>query len=78
MTTTDPDRQTRVVELAADHGLKIDARSVRFNDAGLDYQVAFAIAHDEAEWVLRIPRRADVSDKIADEGRITFDPISGS
>lgn len=69
-TLEDAARQENVVALAADHGLVIEAGSVSFNDAGLDYQVAFATGQDAIRWVLRIPRRDDVSEKIADEARI--------
>ncbi|HLT66568.1 MAG TPA: phosphotransferase, partial [Microbacterium sp.] len=58
------------VELAAHHGLELHADSVRFNEAGLDYRVAFARAADGTEWVLRLPRRPDVSAKLAEEQRI--------
>src|SRR5690554_3115542 len=70
MSTVDTDRTSRVVALAERHGLTVDADSVTFNDAGLDYQVAFATAQDQARWVLRIPRRDDVADKIVEEDRI--------
>ncbi|MFZ3454227.1 macrolide 2'-phosphotransferase [Arthrobacter sp. 7Tela_A1] len=50
-----------VCTLAARHGLALDPGTVRFNEAGLDYRVAFAAAPDGADWVLRIPRRADVA-----------------
>lgn len=59
-----------IVELAAAHELSIDPASVRLNEAGLDYRVAFARAQDGTDWVLRIPRRPDVSAKLADERRI--------
>lgn len=59
-----------VVELARRYGLAIVEESIRFNEIGLDYRVAFAIAEDGTEWVLRIPRRDDVSAKIGDEARI--------
>lgn len=59
-----------VVELARGHGLAIVEESIRFNEIGLDYRVAFATAEDGTEWVLRIPRRDDVSAKIGDEARI--------
>lgn len=59
-----------VAELAQEHGLNIDSTSVTFNEAGLDYLVAFAVARDNKHWVLRIPRRPDVSAKIADEAKI--------
>ena len=59
-----------VADLAAQNGLAIDPRSVRFNEAGLDYLVAYATAHDGKRWVLRIPRRPDVASKMADEASI--------
>jgi aminoglycoside phosphotransferase (APT) family kinase protein len=60
----------QLVELAARHGLELHADSVRLNEAGLDYRVAFARAADGAEWVLRVPRRPDVSAKLSEEKRI--------
>lgn len=60
----------RLIELAAHHGLHLDADSLQINEAGLDYRVAFARAADGADWVLRVPRRADVSAKLAVERRI--------
>jgi aminoglycoside phosphotransferase (APT) family kinase protein len=60
----------QLVELAARHGLDLRADTVRINEAGLDYRVAFARAADGADWVLRVPRRPDVSAKIAEERRI--------
>jgi aminoglycoside phosphotransferase (APT) family kinase protein len=56
--------------LAGRHGLDLDAASVRVEEAGLDYRVAFARDIDGVEWVLRIPRRPDVSAKLAEEQRI--------
>lgn len=60
----------QLVELAARHGLEVDADSVRINEAGLDYRVAFARTKDGADWVLRVPRRPDVSAKLTEERRI--------
>lgn len=60
----------QLVALAAQRGLDLDAESLRFNEAGLDYRVAFARAVDGADWVLRVPRRPDVSAKLAEEQRI--------
>ncbi|MGE0551506.1 MAG: macrolide 2'-phosphotransferase [Kofleriaceae bacterium] len=60
----------RIAELAARHGIDVDADSVRINDAGLDYRVAFARASDQTDWVLRMPRRSDVSAKLPEERRI--------
>ena len=59
-----------IAQLAASHDLAIDPASIRTNEAGLDYRVAFARTQDGADWVLRMPRRADVSTKIAEERRI--------
>lgn len=59
-----------LVELAARHGLAVDVASIHVNEAGLDYRVAFARTADGADWVLRIPRRPDVSAKLAEERRI--------
>jgi len=74
----DQTRITEVVELAAAHGLAIAAASVRFNEAGLDYEVVFALNQSGQNWVLRIPRRADVSAKIGDEAVILalLNPVS--
>ncbi|QAY71578.1 macrolide 2'-phosphotransferase [Xylanimonas protaetiae] len=58
------------VALAASHGLHLDAATAHVNEAGLDYQVV--MAHDDGgqRWVLRLPRRADVSEGQAAEARI--------
>ncbi|MBE0008934.1 MULTISPECIES: macrolide 2'-phosphotransferase [unclassified Arthrobacter] len=56
--------------LAAGHGLDLDPESLRFNEAGLDYRVVFATALDGEPWVLRLPRRPDVSAKLAEEALI--------
>jgi macrolide phosphotransferase len=70
MTTTPTDEHGAIVELAASHGLVVDPRSLRLNEAGLDYRVAFARDADGTEWVLRMPRRPDVSAKVAEEAGI--------
>ncbi len=59
-----------VLELARAHQLDLDPDSLVLNEAGLDYRVATARARDGAAWVLRIPRRPDVTSKIADEAAI--------
>lgn len=55
---------------AAAHGLDIDVDSITVNEMGLDFRVA--IARDAAgdSWVLRLPRRPDVMDRAAVEGRL--------
>ena len=60
----------QLVELAARHGLDADADSMRINEAGLDYCVAFVRVADGEDWVLRVPRRRDVSVKLSEERRI--------
>jgi aminoglycoside phosphotransferase (APT) family kinase protein len=62
--------ESQIIELAARHGLTVDADSVSTNDAGLDYRVAFVRATDGDDWVLRIPRRPDVVEKLDEERRI--------
>jgi aminoglycoside phosphotransferase (APT) family kinase protein len=67
---TRPTDEARLLDLAARHGLAVDPSSVRINEAGLDYRVAFVRGVDGAEWVLRVPRRPDVSKKLGAERRI--------
>lgn len=62
------DRST-IRDLARAHGLDITADSIVVNELGLDFQVAIAEAVDGRSWVLRIPRRPDVSARAAVEGR---------
>jgi aminoglycoside phosphotransferase (APT) family kinase protein len=64
------DPTPRIVELAARHGLELDSASMRLNEAGLDYRVAFVRGADGKDWVLRIPRRPDVAAKLSEEQRI--------
>lgn len=61
---------TTLRQLAQRNGLDLDAGPIHTNEAGLDYRVAFATDTDGTAWVLRIPRRPDVSAKIKDESRI--------
>ncbi|MBX3160701.1 MAG: macrolide 2'-phosphotransferase [Deltaproteobacteria bacterium] len=56
--------------LAARHGLDLDVDGMRIDEAGLDYRIAFARAQDGAAWVLRLPRRPDVSAKLSEERQI--------
>ena len=67
----EPATEQDVRGLARRHGLDLEQGTVRFEEAGLDYRVAFAAASGTGEqWVLRIPRRPDVAAKVADELRI--------
>ncbi|WP_338012446.1 phosphotransferase [Rhodococcus pyridinivorans] len=61
---------TDALALAARHDLHLSAHGVTVNEAGLDYRVALASDDTGRRWVLRIPRRPDVSAKTADELRI--------
>ena len=61
---------TDALSLAARHGLHLSADDVTVNEAGLDYRVVLASDDTGRRWVLRIPRRSDVSAKTADELRI--------
>src|SRR5690606_14242721 len=57
-------------ERAAAHGLQLDARSLRHNDAGLDFRVTYAVDVHGREWVLRVPRRPDVRRAVRQEQAI--------
>lgn len=59
-----------IVALARRHGLALREATVRVEEAGLDYRVAFAELEGGEPWVLRIPRRPDVSAKIDAEAAI--------
>ena len=45
---------------AAAHGLRLRPRTLRHNDTGLDFRVAYAQDVHGRHWVLRVPRRPDV------------------
>ena len=59
-----------LLHLAASHGLALDPASVRTEEVGLDFRVAFGRDAEGADWVLRIPRRPDVMGRAAVEGRL--------
>lgn len=55
-------RSEEVCALAASRGLHLEPDRIEFNEAGLDYRVAFAAeAGTGKDWVLRLPRRPDVA-----------------
>lgn len=58
------------VSLAAVHGLHLSAEDATVNEAGLDYRVVMASDTTGQRWVLRVPRRKDVSAGMAAEMRI--------
>lgn len=66
---TDRSQTTSIHQLAKSHGLHIAPESITINELGLDFQVAIAEAVDGQSWVLRIPRRPDVTDRAVVEGR---------
>ncbi|WGW12910.1 macrolide 2'-phosphotransferase [Saxibacter everestensis] len=60
----------QILDLASRHELSLEQNSLSVIEAGLDFRVVLARANDGTDWVLRIPRRADVSDRLAAEARI--------
>lgn len=64
------ERRRQIIAIAARHGLAVDPEGLQINEAGLDYRVAFARGGDGTRWVLRLPRRPDVSTKLSSERRI--------
>lgn len=69
-----------VIGLAASHGLHVSAEGATVNEAGLDYRVVMASEETGRRWVLRIPRRTDMSEGMAAEVRILdlVSPVLGS
>jgi macrolide phosphotransferase len=59
-----------VIALAAAHGLHLSAQDATVNEAGLDYRVVMVSDATDRGWVLRVPRRADVSEGMAAETRV--------
>lgn len=54
--------------LAARYGLRLEG-PLTINELGLDYRIVISAVEGGARWVLRIPRRADVSAKVEKEAR---------
>ncbi|APX32580.1 aminoglycoside phosphotransferase [Brachybacterium sp. P6-10-X1] len=69
-TTTPPADLDDLLALASAHGLELERSSIRTEEIGLDFRVAFGRGSDGADWVLRIPRRADVLARADVEGRL--------
>ena len=67
--STERSDATTICDRAQAHGLDIIAETITVNELGLDFKVAIAEAVDGRPWVLRIPRRPDVTDRAAIEGR---------
>ncbi len=58
-----------LLKLAQSHGLQLK-ETMTFNDMGIDFKICFATASDGKDWVLRIPRRADLEAQILQEAKI--------
>ncbi|MGC0141980.1 macrolide 2'-phosphotransferase [Pseudactinotalea sp. Z1732] len=69
-TPTVPHTPEEITALARRHGLAIVADSIRLNEAGLDYRVAYANADDGERWILRIPRRSGMGKSISAEAAV--------
>ena len=58
-----------IQKLAERNGLFL-SDEMSFNDMGIDFKVGFATDKDGTKWLLRIPRRTDLDEQIANEKRI--------
>lgn len=70
MTESSADLQAAITRLAEAHGLALDESSIELNEMGLDFRVAIARTIQGDPWVLRMPRRSDVLQRAAVEGRL--------
>ena len=68
MTDTTPANTAELHALAARHGLRLQG-PLTVNELGLDYQIVISAVEGGTRWVLRIPRRPDVSAKVEKEAR---------
>jgi len=59
--------QKEIISLAKKHGLQLKEDTLRINESGLDFQVAFATDTQGGDWILRFPRRKDVFDRTQSE-----------
>lgn len=62
--------QPQILQLAAEHDLELDPRSLRVIEMGLDFRVVIAQDTAGEKWVLRIPRFAGVMQRAAVEARL--------
>jgi macrolide phosphotransferase len=58
-----------IQKIAERNGLFL-SDEMSFNDMGIDFKVGFATDKDGTKWLLRIPRRSDLGEQIANEKRI--------
>lgn len=49
----------KLKQLAANKGLNIIERSIKLNESGVDFQVAYATDQQGDQWILRMPRRPE-------------------
>lgn len=62
-------KKDTILNLAAGYNLLLKD-DLSFNEMGLDFKVVFARDFDDNEWVLRIPRRKNLEDRIEQERKI--------
>lgn len=67
---TEPNLHKSITELAAANGLQLDTSSIAVNEMGLDFRVALAHTVEGERWVLRIPRRKEVTARADVEARL--------
>jgi macrolide phosphotransferase len=67
--STEAAEDSSIRECARRHGLDLVGK-LNINELGLDFRVVTASDRDGRSWVLRIPRRGDMIDKIERENRI--------
>lgn len=58
-----------IQKLAERNGLYL-SEEMSFNEMGVDFRVGFAVDYKGNKWVLRIPRRSNLGNQIANEKRI--------
>lgn len=71
-----PTSPAQIAELARRHGLQIEPASVRLNDTGLDYRVAYTTTDQGEDWILRVPRRRGMGESMTTESAI-LDLVAG-
>ncbi|GEN46160.1 macrolide 2'-phosphotransferase [Alkalibacillus haloalkaliphilus] len=59
-----------IIRIANKYGLRLKEESISFNQSGLDFLVVMAEDHHGDKWILRIPRREDVTSGIQKEKAI--------
>lgn len=59
-----------IIEISQQHGLQLETDSISLNESGMDFQVAFARDENGRNWILRIPRRTDVDEKVSYESKV--------